>query len=356
MGLGHAKFQWNIFCGASRSFGFAGDSFGLSSRLGRVVMYPIKFLATGVEMGTLVDRFARRRGYFIALAVCLLASATNQASFLHAQNAAKAGEPSFEVTSALARKLYSLPDDDSVRSARTKLAADPKNVALVLALSKAEAGRRQYREAVATCTKGLLAAPKDADLYVERGHRELGLREFGSALQDLKRATELAPNNLDAHYHLGLAHYFLGEFSAAAASFEAALALAKNNDSLIDCSNWLYVSLRRAGQEGRASEALSRITPAVTNTEPHLYFYLRLLHFYQGTLTEREVLPPPPAKPDDLEAELSFNTVSYGVGNWHLYHHETPQAISLFEEVVKGEAWNSWGFIGSEVELARSKK
>jgi hypothetical protein len=22
---------------------------------------------------------------------------------------------------------------------------------------------------------------------------------------------------------------------------------------------------------------------------------------------------------------------------------------------VKGEAWNSWGFIGSEVELARSK-
>jgi hypothetical protein len=87
-----------------------------------------------------------------------------------------------------------------------------------------------------------------------------------------------------------------------------------------------------------------------------LYFYLRLLHFYQGKLTEMEVQPPPPAKPDDVEAELSFNTVSYGVGNWHLYHHETPQAMSLFEEVVKGQAWNSWGFIGSEVELARAKK
>jgi tetratricopeptide (TPR) repeat protein len=319
-------------------------------------MFSIKFLGAGVEMNTLIDRIARRRGYFLALALGLLASGANPVSFLHAQNAAKLGEPSFEVTSALGRKLYALPDDESVTTARKKLAADPKNVGLVFAVSKAEAGRRQYKEAVATCTKGLLAAPKDADLYVERGHRELGLREFTPAMQDLKRATELAPDNLDAHYHLGLAHYFLGEFGAAAASFEAARKLAKNNDSLIDCSNWLYVSLRRAGQEARASEALARITPEVKNTEPHLYFYLRLLHFYQGKLTEREVLPPPPAKPDDLEAELSFNTVSYGVGNWHLYHHEGAQALNLFKEVVKGEAWNSWGFIGSEVELARSRK
>jgi tetratricopeptide (TPR) repeat protein len=307
-------------------------------------------------MGSLVDRIARSRRYFIALALCLLASATNPVPFLHAENVAKLAEPSVEVISGLGRKLYSLPDDENVTTARKKLAADPKNVALVLALSKAEAGRRQYREAVATCTKGLLAAPKDADLYVERGHRELGLREFRPALQDLKRATDLASDNLDAHYHLGLAHYFLGEFSAAAASFEAARALAKNNDSLIDCTNWLYVSLRRAGREGQANEALARITPEVKNTEPHLYFYLRLLHFYQGKLTEKELLPPSPAKPDDLEAELSFNTVSYGVGNWHLYHHETPQAMDLFKGVVKGEAWNSWGFIGSEVELAPARK
>jgi tetratricopeptide (TPR) repeat protein len=307
-------------------------------------------------MGTLVDRIGRSRRYFIVLTLCLLPSATNPASFLHAQDVAKQGETSVEVTSALGRKLYSLPDDENVTMARKKLAADPKNVALVLALSKAEAGRRQYREAVATCTEGLLAAPNDADLYVERGHRELGLREFRPALQDLKRATELAPDNLDAHYHLGLAHYFLGEFSAAAASFEAARALAKNNDSLIDCSNWLYVSLRRASQEARANEALARITPEVKNTEPHLYFYLRLLHFYQGKLEESEVLPPPPTKPDDVEAELSFNTVSYGVGNWHLYHHQTSQTMNLFKEVVKGEAWNSWGFIGSEVEMAHAKK
>jgi tetratricopeptide (TPR) repeat protein len=282
----------------------------------------------------------------VAVVLGLLASV----SILHAQAA-----PSLQVTSSLGRKLYSLPDDGSVTTARKKLAADPKNVELVLAFSKAQAGRRQYKEAIATCTEGLSIAPKNADLYVERGHRELGLRQFEPAMQDLKRATELAPQNLDAFYHLGLAHYFLGEFPAAAASFDAARALAKNDDSLIDASNWLYVSLRRAGDEAKANEVLTRITPEVKNTEPHLFFYLSLLHFYQGKVTERDILPPP-AKPNDVEAELRFNTVSYGVGNWHLYHHETPQAVSLFNEVVKGEAWNSWGFIGSEVELARMKK
>jgi tetratricopeptide (TPR) repeat protein len=305
-------------------------------------------------MGRLVDRIASGRKGLCASGLILLAYLI-ASTCLHAQAAVKGDAGSLEVTSALGRKLYALPDDASVTTARAKLAANPKNAALALALSKAEAGRRQYKEAVATCTKGLAMAPDNADLYLERGHRELGLRDFRAAMKDLEKGKKLAPDNLDVHYHLGLSHYFLGEFSAAADSFAAARALAKSNDSLIDTSNWLYVSLRRAGQEAKATEVLTRITPEVKNTEPHLFFYLSLLHFYQGKTAEKDVLPAP-AKPGDTEAELSFNTVSYGVGNWHLYHRETPQAMSLFREVVKGEAWNSWGFVGSEVELSRTKR
>jgi tetratricopeptide (TPR) repeat protein len=291
-----------------------------------------------------------RFGIFFFLA---LFSLTDQ---LPSQTGAKGGTGALEITSGLGRKLYALPDDQSAIDARKNLAADPKNVERVLQLSKAEAARRQYQEAVATTTEGLAFAPKNADLYLERGHRELGLREFKPAMDDLKQATRLAPEMLDAHYHLGLAHYFLGEFDEAAASFDRARALAKNNDSLIDCSNWLYVSLRRAGKEQEAAQALARITPDVKNTEPHLYFYLRLLHFYQGQLTEEAVLPPPPAGPNDLEGELAFDTVSYGVGNWRLYHHNRSDAVGLFRNVVKGEAWNAWGFIGSELELVRGEK
>ncbi len=275
---------------------------------------------------------------------------------LRAQSGAGAARGALEVTSGLGRQLYALPDDKSVIDARKALAADPRNVGRVLALSKAEAARRQYREAVATATEGLAFAPNNADLYLERGHRELGLREFTKARSDLEQATRIAPQMLDGYYHLGLSHYFLREFDQAAAAFGKARDLAKTDDSLIDCSNWLYVSLRRAGKEEEAAQALARITPDVKNTEPHLYFYLRLLRFYQGKLTEKEVLPPPPGGPDDLEGELAFDTVTYGVANWRLYHGDRAGAMELFRKVVKGEAWNAWGFIGSERELAGARK
>lgn len=304
-------------------------------------------------------------GFAIA-AACLSIPLTSGTGQVMGQEFARAGAQcgarsktltgAFEVTSALGRKLYALPDDDSVTAARKKLDADPKNPALFLALSQAEAGRRQYREAVATCTKGLAISPDNADLYIERGHREVGLREFARAQSDLEHAASIDPQKLDAYYHLGLAHYFQGQFDAAAESFGKALALAKNDDSAIDCTNWLYVSLRRAGKDKEAAEALKRITPEMKNTEPHLFFYLQLLRFYQGAKSEKDVLPPKPADPNDTEGELSFDTVTYGVGNWHLYDHETARATELFKQVVTGNAWNAWGFVGAETELARMEK
>jgi hypothetical protein len=151
-----------------------------------------------------------------------------------------------------------------------------------------------------------------------------------------------------------MAHYFLREFGPAAQQFQRALDLAKSSDSIIDCSNWLYVSLRRDGQTDAAERVLKRITPRMRNHAPHLYFYLRLLRFYQGVLTEEQVSVSKPSNPNDVESELSFDTVTYGVGNWHLYTDTDPaKALDLFRRVVTGNAWNAWGFIGSELELSQ---
>lgn len=323
--------------------------------------------ASRATWGRAADAFAKvtgpTAGLVIVLAACFMLPKMCKAGPLPARlraqtkamAAQKAERGAFEATSQLGRKLYAQPDDDAVIAARKKLAADPKNASLALALSQAEAGRRQYREAIATCTKALAFSPKNADLYIERGHRELGLREFARAERDLAHAAALDPKKLDAFYHLGLSHYFQGQFSAAADAFAKAAALAKSDDSLIDCTNWLYVSLRRAGRAKDAAQALARITPEVKNTEPHLLFYLRLERFYQGALTEQAVLPAKPADPNDTEAELSFDTVTYGVGNWHLYNHDAKRAGELFKQVVTGNAWNAWGFVGAETELARMK-
>ena len=259
----------------------------------------------------------------------------------------------FEVTSLIGKRLFAERDDETISSAkRRSISKGSQAVADYISLSKAEAGRRQYREAVNTASEGLAKFPENADLLLERGHRELGLRDFLAAQKDLERALKVDPDKLDIHYHLGLALYFQGNFAEAATHFGHARDLAKTDDSLIDCSNWLYVSLRRAGQEKEAAKALSPITPSVHNTEPHLAFYLRLLRFYQGQVAEREIIPTKPT-PGDTELELSYNTISYGLGNWHLYNGDTSGALSFFRNVISGEAWNSWGYIGSETELAR---
>src|ERR1700751_1420123 len=131
-------------------------------------------------MTALVKRVVAVFGTNLILAFCALGQT----------QPAEANGP-FEVTSLLGRKLYALPDNDSIKAARDKLRADPKNVALILALSRAQAARRQYKEAISTCTAGLAIAPESADLLLERGHRELGLRQFREALADLNRAIQI---------------------------------------------------------------------------------------------------------------------------------------------------------------------
>jgi len=269
--------------------------------------------------------------------------------------AAQAQTGVLELTTALGRPLYALPDDKAETDAKAALAADPKSVEKVLALEKAQAARKQYKEAVATATMGLAFAPESADLYLERGHRELGLREFAAAKVDLEKAAKLNPNLNDIFYHLGLSHYFVGEFKEAALAFDRSRQLAKTTDNVIDCTNWEYVSWRRAGDEAAAAKALEKITPEVKPDSLHGGVYLSLDHFYQGKITEAEEMPPFPDGPADTEANIKFSTVGYQLGNWRLYNGNKAGALQLFSQVVKVDAWNAWGFIGAEVELVRAK-
>ena len=270
---------------------------------------------------------------------------------------AQTTKPVLELTSPLGTKHYSLADEKGVVAAAQKnLAADPKNPDLLLKLAQAQSAVWQDQEAVATLTRAIAIAPNNADLYLERGHRELPLREFPRAAADLNRAAALDPKKVDAYYHLGLAHYFQGEFPQAGDAFRHAVDLAPNTDSRINSTNWLYASLRRANQPEAATKALAAITLEMKNTEPHTLFYLNLVRLFQGRLPESQAVPPePPAGNSDTEAELQFDTVAYGVGNWHLYNHETAKAQEYFRRIAKGHVWITWAFVGAETELSRAK-
>jgi len=271
---------------------------------------------------------------------------------------AQTAQPVLEVTSPLGTKFYSLPDEKGVvNEAAKNLAADPKNPGLIMKLEAAQVSVWQDREAVTTCTRALKRTPGNADIYTERGHRELPLRDFKHALADLNHAVALNPKKMDAYYHLSLAHYFLGEFQEAGKAFRHAVDLAPNLDERINSSNWLYASLRRAHQDTEAAQALAQITPEMKNTAEHTLFYLNLVRFFQRRLPESEALPPePPAGNQDDETELRFDTVAYGVGNWHLYNSDEAKAQDYFARVVKGHVWVTWGFVGAEAEIVRARR
>lgn len=261
-----------------------------------------------------------------------------------------------QVKSPLGREFYALPDAQGVVSAAEKaLAADPKNVNLILKLAQAHGAVWQEKEAVAACTRGLEIDPRNAGLLTERGHRELPLREFARAREDLTRAVALDPKQAEAYYHLGLAHYFLGEFAPAAEAFCKGREMVTTQDSIVNFTNWCYVSLRRAGKKEEAAKALEKVPAGMKSNAGHTEFYFNLVRFYQGLKSEAEILPPPPKDPGDVEGELGFDTIAYQVGNWHLYNGDSAKAREYFDRVSKGRVWVTWGFVGSETELTRPK-
>jgi hypothetical protein len=148
---------------------------------------------------------------------------------------------------------------------------------------------------------------------------------------------------------------FPGEFSPAADAFRQAVETAPNTDEIINSTNWLYAALRRPGRAAEAAKALEAVPPDMTNKEPHTKFYLNLVHFFQGRMSEADALPPePPAGNTDQEVELPFDTVTYGIGNWYLYNGNIAKAQEYFRRVLRGHVWITWGFVGSETELLRN--
>jgi tetratricopeptide (TPR) repeat protein len=263
--------------------------------------------------------------------------------------AAQMEEPQY--TSASGVKYYAQADAaGAVAEAEKNLAADPKNVDLVLALGRAQGGIWRFREAIATYTRGLELAPNDARLLVARGHRYISLRQPDKALADLKKAATIDPTAAGLWYHLGLAHYLRGEFAEAAAAFEKSRAEAKTDGDLVGPSDWLYMSLRRAGKTAEAAKVLERITPELKIEGNENLYFSRLL-LYKGVKSEADL--PLPAPADDMASELRVATLGYGIGNWHLYNGKTAKAREYFQRAVASKAWAAFGFICAEKDLTR---
>jgi tetratricopeptide (TPR) repeat protein len=252
-----------------------------------------------------------------------------------------------EAVSPAGVKYYPQADEKNiVAEAEKKLASDPKNIELLIALGRAQATVWRYRDAIATYTRGIAIDPANAMLYRHRGHRYISTRQFDKAVADMERAVKLNDKDFDIWYHLGLAYYLTGRFDRAAAAYEKAYEVSDKDDSRIAASDWLYMTYRRAGKKDEAARSLDRIRPDMKVEENKSYFDRLML--YKGLKKETDII-------NDKLTDLELATIGYGIANWYLYNGDRARAGELFKKIVSGKYWPAFGFIAAETELARMR-
>jgi len=234
-------------------------------------------------------------------------------------------------------------DTGPIARAQAALAADPRNVQLIIQLGIAQSGARQFREAIETFTRGLAIAPNDPMLYRWRGHRYLSVRELDRATTDLTRGYALDSTNYGILYHLGIARFLRGNFSAAADAFRRAQPRAPDAGELAGSTDWLWMSLMRSGRKAEAEAMLARRPDSL----PVNNAYARRLKLYRGEIGPDSVFTAADT------ADVQVATLSYGLGNWYLVRGDTARARQYFVRSVRSGGWPGFGFMVSEAELRR---
>lgn len=242
-------------------------------------------------------------------------------------------------------EYFAQADTGPIARASAALDADPKNIDRVIALGIAQSGARQYREAIQTFTLGIALAPDNAMLYRWRGHRNLSVREFDSANADLTHGLELDSTNYGILFHLGVLRYSQGKFDEAAALFAKAQPRAPDGGELAGSTDWLWMSLARAGHIDEANAMLA--THPDTLPAPPGYAYVTRLKLYRGELTPETLFSPTDT------ADIQIATLNYGLGSWYMVHGDTVNATAAFKRAVQSGGWPGFGFIVSEAELKR---
>jgi tetratricopeptide (TPR) repeat protein len=257
--------------------------------------------------------------------------------------AVPAGAQTVQYRSPSGVEYRSQIDTGAIAKAESALVADPRNIDRVVQLGVAQSGVRQFREAIATFTRGLAISPDNALLLRWRGHRYLSVREFDKAMEDLTRGSRLDSTIYGIWYHLGIVRYVRGDFAGAVEAFTRAQPRAPDAGELAGSTDWLWMSLMRSGRATDAQAMLARRPDSLQATNA----YVRRLKLYRGEIGPDEVMTPADT------ADIQVATLGYGIGNWYVVRGDTAQARKWFERSVSSGGWPAFGFIVSEIELRR---
>lgn len=258
--------------------------------------------------------------------------------------------------------------DESLASSFSKYQNDSTNAEHIVWYGRRTAYLGNYKEAIDIYTRGMQLFPKDPRFLRHRAHRYITLRCFDKAIADLEKAKEMImgktdeveadglPNALNIPtttlhfniwYHLGLAYFLKGDFEKALYAYNQNMLVADNNDSYVATLNWLYITLKKLGKNAEAEQKLQNMDPDIQVIENNDYRDILLMYRRNNEKSLLEKI--------NSQQSLGSATLGYALGNYYLLKGQKEKAREIFQSVVKGNQWASFGYIAAEKELERMK-
>ena len=258
--------------------------------------------------------------------------------------------------------------EQNLSEAKANYDKDSGNADNIIWYGRRTAYLGNYNEAIEIFSKGIQLHPNDARFYRHRGHRYISIRCIDKAIEDFKTAAKLTKGKPDEiepdgmpnaqniptstlqtniYYHLGLAYYLKGNFGEAEKAYKECIKLSKNPDMYVATANWYYITLRKLKKDREAGKLLSSISENIKLIENKDYLTILLLYKQK-------------ADADSIKQKIvsGTNTLSnaslgYGLGNYYLLKGDKNTAKEIFNQIIAGNQWSSFGYIASEVELRR---
>jgi tetratricopeptide (TPR) repeat protein len=251
------------------------------------------------------------------------------------------------------------------QQAKTASEANPEDVEALIWYGRRKAYLGQYREAISIYSNGIEKFPNEARLYRHRGHRFISLREYKKAIADLEKAAQLisgTPDEIEPDgmpnaqnipvstlhgniwYHLGLAYYLDDQYEKAYTAYLRCRESGDLYDNIVSSTHWLYMIQQRLGNPAKADSLLAPISQDSTVIENQSY--ADLCHLYKGWIPVDSLITEGAGSP-------SNDAVRYGLANWYLYHGDSALAKQMMIELVKENAFSSFGYLAAESDLIR---
>lgn len=278
-----------------------------------------------------------------------------------------------QATSLLNEPLYASEPSEALLQKyemhKANYEADPENADKLIWYGRFAAYKGDYKSALNIYKQGMEKFPDDARMYRHSGHRHISIRKFDEAIADFEKAAsliegkenEIEPDGMpnaqnipvstlhgNIWYHLGLAYYLKHDFPKALAAYKNCLATSSNPDNVVSATNWLYMISRRMGDEAGAVAYLDNIDLDMEIIENFNYHHIDL--FYKGELSLEELEKKAEAPGAGADA------IHYALANWHYYHGKKDEAKKLYEKILAGTSWSSFGFIAAESDYAAMTK